>query len=71
MSIATKVEKAPSGKWMLDRGGNYMSTACHHQRNGACGGCYARAMEALSELAEAGHADAVAVIEAAKAESAQ
>lgn len=66
---ATKVERAPSGAWMLDRGGSYMSASCHHQRQGACGGCYARAMEALDELAKCGYTSAVEVIEAVKSEA--
>ena len=30
-------------------GGNGVTASCHHQTKGACGGCYARLIEALND----------------------
>lgn len=49
--MSTRVVKGSMG-WMFDTGSNLMSAACHHQSKGACGGCYARAIETLSAISE-------------------
>jgi hypothetical protein len=65
------VEKDRKGKWVWSNGGHYMEASCHHHRfnNGACGGCYARAVETLALIAEK-HAtpEAVSFIEEVRSE---
>jgi hypothetical protein len=62
------VVKSPEGKWMFDAGPHLVSISCHHRRDGACGGCYARLVRLTQALAEAGSAEALAAIEEMKAE---
>jgi hypothetical protein len=40
-------------RWMYDDGERLVEGSCHHRKEGACGGCYARAIEALTQLAAA------------------
>lgn len=47
-----RVVKGSSGRWMFDTGRRLMEASCHHQKRGACGGCYARAIETLSAICE-------------------
>jgi hypothetical protein len=47
-----RVVKGSSGRWMYDTGRRLMEASCHHQKRGACGGCYARAIETLSAIRE-------------------
>ena len=44
----SRVVKGILGRWFFDRGPDLMEASCHHQAKGACGGCYARAIETLS-----------------------
>jgi hypothetical protein len=37
---------------MFDTGKHLMEASCHHRAGGACGGCYARAVETLSAIAK-------------------
>lgn len=64
------VVKSASGEWSYDSGrGHLMTASCHHQHKGACGGCYARAVEVLSAISEAdGNADARALVNHLKTE---
>lgn len=42
---------------MYDAGNVLMEASCHHKKraaNGACGGCYARAIEVIKAIANAG-----------------
>jgi len=57
MKAYLKVVKTPGGVYALDMGDKYMQASCHHHKRkrkafSACGGCYARAVETLSALAE-------------------
>lgn len=61
----------------FDTGGNWMKAGCHHVRHygrgdpSACGGCYARAVEALNQIAKGGDPKAItdALFAAMKAEA--
>lgn len=57
--------KVVDGKFILPSG-NGMTASCHHQRKGACGGCYAR-MAVLMDDIEADPLDAVHHIKRASA----
>lgn len=54
--MTMKVVKNDAGEWSWDSGRHLMQSSCHHHqrhsRFSACGGCYARAVETLSALAE-------------------
>jgi hypothetical protein len=51
--MSTRVVRSEvSGKWMFDTGKHLMEASCHHRAGGACGGCYARAVETLSAIAK-------------------
>lgn len=69
-----KVVKNEAGNWAWDTGrGHTMEASCHHHKRrrgqSACGGCYARAVETLSALAEDKEIpEAVAFIKAIKEE---
>ena len=67
-----KVEKNGAGNWAYDMGDKYMEASCHHRKgrgHGACGGCYARAVEALKTLADGGAPLAQAFIKAVQEEA--
>lgn len=67
-----KVEKNGQGRWAYDMGTMYMEASCHHASGNthrACGGCYARATETLSKLADQGVPLAKEFIAAVKAEA--
>lgn len=74
MKVRLNVVKTDGGHWALDNGGHYMQASCHHHKrkrtHSACGGCYARAVEVLSALAEDKEIpEAVAFIQALKEEA--
>lgn len=50
MPKQSRVVKTHEGKWMFDRGPHLVSMSCHHKREGACGGCYARVIQTLQDL---------------------
>jgi hypothetical protein len=51
--MSTRVVRSEvSGKWMFDTGKHLMEASCHHRAAGACGGCYARAVETLSAISD-------------------
>lgn len=57
----------------LDAGGFYMQRSCHHRTGrdslSACGGCFARAVEALTEIERTGDASLAKIVrDAARAE---
>lgn len=62
------VVKNGSGEWAYDIGSSLMTASCHHQENGACGGCYARAVETLDAIATHDGGIASEFIAALKAE---
>ena len=60
--MTSRVVKSSDGKMMFDAGPHLVAYSCHHKREGACGGCYARAMRFVEAAAEGGIADAEALL---------
>lgn len=55
-------------RWMgAVSGGNLLRSSCHHKRNGACGGCYAR-LTVLIDAIKAEPSKALEIIAALEAE---
>lgn len=52
----------------FDNGFNNVTMSCHHRDKGACGGCYARLVEALTLLEKDGNILANTVLNALKKE---
>lgn len=73
MGSSAREWKVVDGKFIRDNMG--VTASCHHKTRGACGGCYFRLIEALSQIeaesADAGHALAVEVLTQLKSEDGQ
>ncbi len=52
MSAQSRVVKGGTGTWMFDAGTHLIKYSCHHREDGACGGCYARAMLFVKDVAK-------------------
>lgn len=53
--MTSRIVKSGVGSgWMFNAGPHLVAMSCHHKREGACGGCYARAIRFVEDVAKGG-----------------